>query len=1300
MNDASCSQNESDVSLSNAWDKSRHGAWAGGGFDYQHLISTLILVRQWAGLAPSGYLVPEGLEDCVIELPQQRIWLQVKSRNSGLFTEGEVESIFKSIDKRSTTLRTSAPTSSVVVLSQAFSGQATKDLEQIFDNSQRKVIHCSSPEDEILSLLTKVLKTAEIISEGILSDLYRLVATTSRKNAPVSYDERLRISTTEVERRIFERLEAEDPSAIDEAFASRVLESIDFQTPVHEPSFYLGVKAVPGHVAAGHIMPRSQEVKVVTKSLRNRRHVLIVGPSGAGKSALMWLSASLLASEFRWYLINSKGTVNDVDSIVRFVRARRPTKLSPIGIAFDDVCSTNSGLWDLIVQELRGLPDVYVIGSVRIEDIDLIVNQSDTGFYHVRLDEKLAESIWRKLSSENCTEWLHWKEPFEQSEGLMLEYVHILTQGIRLAAVIAEQVRQREIENRTDELAIIRCTAELSCHGGDVEVARLLKLLDIPKERFGFALKRLLEEHLIREQRPGVLGGLHSLRSNALSKAAHDELVYSRLDSMWQGLMAVNVETLPRVVQSIFNDLEGQSEEDSLRKLSGLLASSDNNSTWTAILTGLGLATLERYVISFMTILEQQGVPRGHWSLAGMFFDPSTDVPEMSAKEQWSALKGAVEAFRASRKSDLRRACLEFLPKGVNTPTCKSVKEANQLLSSAIPFVGGKSIPIFINPQFTVEDEQSIEGVSLLLSTAFSVNQSIAIDLVEKLGGEEKLFALFYKTIPWVSAPIIEADGKHGRTVRSDWFLLAEEYQNDPHKTIVGICQILVAISPSSNAVACDAVDSQGRVIKLKDNAIVTKKIPRKNLPAKSRVSWNKAFHQRLLILASDNSLTNYTQRMSIIVIETEKLFRSYSEKWICGKITVITGTMVASINKLVDEANSLVYAVPKPSVTSMIDIPKESETDDNLGALLTGVLGNLVPRINLLPAEGGEKGVAVFAGRLAEQAFEQLQSGIWRTTLSPPFKALQALADRLNDVSAILHQMASDKPARPHIENIKIAKKAPLNKSVSFVARRCRLKADQRLQNKLRKIEKALEVCGCKVNCWTRSIDESDSPYWPALEIAVLVHMTDFEMGNGYLNDSILAGKDIFQQHWPFRVVPIIDGVVLAPFAMQATSGIQVSEDMVLPDLDFEKNWREHIEYPFHSSGVSDDFDKAMSSCMQLSGIINCSAVEETNAEVERVTSSIINMFKMRLERLRKAASVAEIEILDWALDMVETTWNQLVVEFEAAKVDGTISNPLYENIYTALSGQDNKWLNELAGIRLLLQQAEIRGVISNQSI
>jgi len=1282
--------NESDSSLLTAWKKSRHGAWAGGGFHYQHLISTLILVRQWAGLAPAGYLVPEGLDDCVVELPQQRIWLQVKSRNKGVFSEAEVETIFTSIDSKAAMLNRDAPTSSVVVLNQECSGMTAENFEQLFDDVPRKVILCNSPEEEIVNLLTKFLDTAEIIAEGIASDLFKLIADTSRENASVSYGERRRISTSEIERRIFERLEAEDPSAIDKAFASGALEPIDFRTPINERSFYLGVKAKPGHAAAGLILPRPEETRTVTNKLKDRRHLLISGPSGAGKSALMWLSASELASELRWFQITTMATANDADAIVRFVRARRPTPTSPIGLAIDEVGSANSGLWDILLRELRGLPEVYILGSVRTEDIFLITNQSDTEFIQVNLDEKLAESVWMKLKHDGHTTWPHWREPLEQSEGLMLEYMHILTQGDRLAAVIGEQVRQREHENRTDELSIIRCTAELCRHGGEVEVGRLFKLLDMPPERSSLALKRLIDEHLVHESRPGVLGGLHSLRSKALSDASHDELAYLRTDSLWRGFLSTTGESLPRIVQSVLNETEGQDNELTLRKLAELLASSDDVGRWTAILTGLGLATLERFVSSFISILERHGVQRAHWSLASMFFDPSTNVPEL---EQLQALKGAVKAFRTTLKSDLRSVCLEFLPKGTTAPACRRFKEANRLLSSAVAIGGGRSLPINITPEFSGEGEQDIKEIAAFLSTAFLVGPNIAEGFVHAFGGEEVLFGWFCKQTPWVTMPVIEPGGTHGRTVRADWYLVSEEYQGDPHETIVSICETLFAISPTSDAVASDAIDPQGCLIKAGEHALVSKNIPREDLPSKSRVAWNVAFRQILLARAAGDSLTKYTQHMGQLIPETEKLFRSYTEKWISGKKIGNANALAAGINKVNQEVNSLTYTEPRLVSTSMTAVAKDTTAnDDTVGSLLTSVLGNLMPRMSNLTSDGGtKKSAAAFAGSLAAEARDHQQSKIWRTTSAPPLKKLSALAERLDNVSCILHEMAHDDSPSIIQGMVNVAKRASLSKSVHLVAQRCRIQANQRLQTKLDALEKNLEERGCHAKCLTRPVEEPDSVYWPPVEIAVLIDIADFETDSAYLGECLSVAQEIFGQKWRFRVVPMLENKVLPSFALMSF------HNMVLPDQDFVKEWTGHIDKPFYSSDVSDAFDKAMEACMHLSGIVNCRDLEKMNPAEEEVTENIIDDFKSSRKHLQEAASATGLEELEWALEKVDTTWGQLVEEYEAGKNGKAVSSPLFENIYAVLSQDENDWVNELAATRLLLQQAVIRTVTAD---
>ena len=152
-------------------------------------------------------------------------------------------------------------------------------------------------------------------------------------------------------------------------------------------------------------------------------------PQGQVNPPLCGYPQMRLVDEFRWFQITAKATASDADSIVRLVRARQPTPASRIGLVVDDINSANSSLWDVLIESLRGLPEVFVLGSMRTENIHLIANQSDTEFVQVNLNERLAENVWKKLASDSRTMWLHWREPFEQSENLMLEYVHILTQG-------------------------------------------------------------------------------------------------------------------------------------------------------------------------------------------------------------------------------------------------------------------------------------------------------------------------------------------------------------------------------------------------------------------------------------------------------------------------------------------------------------------------------------------------------------------------------------------------------------------------------------------------------------------------------------------------------------------------------------------------------------------------------------------------------------------------------------------------------------------------------------------------------
>ena len=1269
------------------WRESRSGAWAGRGFHYQHMVSAFILVRQWAGLAPPGYLVPEGFEDCVVETSDRRIWIQIKSCNDATFRDAEVCKILATVDGKVAKFRNGTDIRAAVILEKPRTTRVETDISRLFDDEGRRIFVCGTPGDDIVRLLSTELEIAEVVTEGLVSDLYRLVADAAADNAPLPFEKRRKISTTEVERRIFERLEAEDPSAIDYALLSAALEPVDFTTPIDEPDFYRGVKVKAGHVAANLVLDRPKDVNKVLNAFWQRRQVLVSGPSGAGKSALVWLATTVIAGQLRWFQITGLATAAHAEAIIRFVRARRPTEMSPIGLVFDEVGSVNSDLWDVLVRELRGIPASYFLGSVRQEDVNLVANHSDTVFIPVILDENLAHTVWERLSAGNHTTWTHWREPFEQSEGLMLEYVHLLTQGKRLAAVVGEQIRQREHENRNDELTIIRSAAVLCVRGGEVTARRLFELLDLAPDAASRALRRLIDEHLVRESRPGVLGGLHILRSDALVKASHDETVYLTADTFWRSLPATTSETLPKVIQSVLADSGADNEPQLLRKLADMLGGSHDIDQWAAILTGLGLATLERHVASFMAILEQHGVQRAHWSLAALWADPQLDVPVLSEVGQLTSLRNAVLAFREMPKHDLRRGCLERLPEGIEVPRSDSILQTNRLLSCLVPICGGDPIRIALGCEFPADRDPDVRQTARLLSTARLTDPELAESLVASLGGEQVLFDLFRVQIPWTTPPIIEPSGTHGRTVRSNWYHAAEQHQANPHETVCEICETLIALSPTSDAAASDAVDPKGRTITIGDFRPWSKNMPRANIPAKARVAWNVAFRQILLARAAAGSLTKYTHQMALLVRGTEKVFRSFTEKWIKGKRVSNTDALASEINRIVDAVNALAYTAPETPPSAMTE-PVRAGTNDTLGDLLTGVLSNLIGRLSTLETA---KATATFAGSLGGKAREHHDSGISRTMSSPPLKELAKLSERLGDISFILHEIANDSGPDAIQRIVKTTRNAGFGAAGRAGARHCRHVAGRRFKNRLHELETAMLGRGWQSRCVSRPINRHDSPYWPARKVAVLLEIGDLAaqwIPNVELFLSL--GKKHLKNDWPFRTVPVMNGQVLASLALTPSS------HMPLPDPEFAREWSDCIDIPMFSSALVEKCDEAIAACVHVSAIITCRGVKDLHPEEDDILAMAVDTFRRSREIVANAAGQTETEHFALALDYLDRTWGRVVDECDSVKANRAIEEPLCMTPHLAIAGEESEHMQELAAVRLVILQAECSRAIA----
>lgn len=360
---------------------------------------------------------------------------------------------------------------------------------------------------------------------------------------------------------------------------------------------------------------------------------------------------------------------------------------------------------------------------------------------------------------------------------------------------------------------------------------------------------------------------------------------------------------------------------------------------------------------------------------------------------------------------------------------------------------------------------------------------------------------------------------------------------------------------------------------------------------------------------------------------------------------------------------------------------PGLAGTDDTLGALVTGVLGNLVRRLSDI---GKAKAAACYAGSLSTQAREHHQSEIWRTMSKPPLKELTALSERLDDVSCILHEMARDKEQAAILGIVNAAKKGNWGKGIRLAAVRCRSLAQRRFKDRLRTLENALKEQGWKARCLSRTSAESDSPYWPAREIAILVEISDLESGwIPYVTEGIAIAKNHIGDNWPFTTVPVMNGQVLGYLALRPLS-------RVMPDQSFAREWSEHIDKPLFFSEVLERLGDGLDACVQLSAIMTWRGLEDLHQEEDKVFIKAQESFKHNHEIIATAADQLGTKHLTCALAYLDRSWNQIVSEFEAVKAKGVVEEPLCRDAYLVFAGKEKECAVEPAATRLFILQAE----------
>ena len=286
------------------------------------------------------------------------------------------------------------------------------------------------------------------------------------------------------------------------------------------------------------------------------------------------------------------------------------------------------------------------------------------------------------------------------------------------------------------------------------------------------------------------------------------------------------------------------------------------------------------------------------------------------------------------------------------------------------------------------------------------------------------------------------------------------------------------------------------------------------------------------------------------------------------------------------------------------------------------------------------------------------------------------------------MHEMGHCRGGPTKIQGImRVIRKALTGKAVGAAARHCRSIADQRFRKKLFAVEKAFRERGWTVRCIDRALNESDSPYWPARDVAILVMLSDFETeAVRYYTECPLIGKEILGNDWQFRTVPIASDLLLPYLALCATSIGPT------PDLDFSRDWSDRIDYPFLKSEVLERFNEAVAACVSMSGIIAfCGLKNDLHTKEVAAFSQAKEVFNRNLNFLAETVERTDSENLELALEYLYQSHERVAKELEDVKAKNVIDNPLYKIAYPPPGNEENEDIVKLFCVRMAIIQDEL---------
>ena len=1222
---------------------SRAGSNAGRGFRYQDAVSAWLAVEKWAEQRACATVIPEGGDD--IELRgEETSFVQVKSRREhlGKYTEGETVGHIEDLWKRA--LGSAPPPQQLeLVLEREVAGlgpvndrSAVRSIEGPISTRLSKfsgasdllprtsIVVVTSPQECAIRLIKDRLSCAPIVAQMCFADLLVRVGTLADANGRLPPENYRGLSISDTETSIRHVLAVIDIYAIGRALRDGVCEPVDFLTPLNDPNFYLGVDVEPGHIAAGLVAERPRSRSALVEGIEQRRAALIVGSSGAGKSALMWEAANTLRHTVRWFRIRRLSAV-DIPSLRQLVRTFRASEDSPLGFVMDDIGRNGPESWGDLLKETMSVPGVVLLGSIREEDVTLIAERARAAEIRADPDDELAERLWRELREAEKTNWAGWREPWKMSDGLLLEYVHILTRGQRMHDLLADQVAARVSDpKRSLELDILRSGAWAGAANAEVDASRLARALSVSEADLVHALQRLIQEHLVRSPAPGAVTGLHQLRSEELLQLTHQTTLPTLETSFEQTIASVPATDLeplvadtlsarrlpvPAVLDALIAHLEGEQDARAV----------------ASALRGLGSGRVSLGVGEWLDTPEAHALPRTQVTNAAWFGVVGIDLSSLSIIPEVQAAADRLSQIKGSPEDDPRRMLMERMSPSVLSALIEAADFAS--LDEILAALVGMPFPAMVRNSLMQAPEgllnTDLDLLESLMGTLSALDREIANHWVAEVG-QEALFARVQAETAW-AGPVTIEDSDDGVIVRCDLWYVADSVQKDPHDAVVSLCRRILALCPSADIAVSNAVTPSGELAGLAQLPLWAKRIPRENLPPPSVPHWNRRWLDLISRRVAAPSYSDYLARgvaiLKTLVPTLEKIFDAHFR----GKDAL--GSLADRLNSLNADTESLT-----PPAISSLESSGAGRGEANTFVtkfqnLLHSTSVDLVKRFAMLPDQAGAY-IAWLSGLIAD-VDTAIAEEPWQLIADGPPPMLSRLKTLLETLRLLAGETHERKQA-PAVTWAARGKRARVGNSVRLVSHSAKAAGKTRLAQRKTEIERLAEEAGVVAQFHLRVNAKGILP-WPPADVLALLPALCVAGAAIALAEQAELVRSLVDSSIHLTIMPYIEDIA---FPVLAKSGYQT----LLPNVKDAAFWAEQLGLRQAPSAMASIFGEVLSLARELGAMDQIDLGSESRPEEEIFARrSLEAAFARKYEELTRRLNVFDPTLKSDVSELIE---------------------------------------------------------------